>query len=259
MVCSFGDASVNHSTAAGALNAAGYTAFQGLPLPLLLVCEDNGLGISVPDAARLDRGGRIGPARAQVLRAPTAATWPTRMTPRRPPRRTCGSAGPRRSCTCARSGSAGTRAPTSSRPTAAPAEIAADADRDPLLGTARLLVESGAMAPADVLDRYEAIKARVLALAGELAGRTAAGRRDRDHGPDRAAPPGHGGRQPRGPGPPGQRLAAAPRLRRAAARGRGPADARAGHQPHARRRAGGPAGNDRVRRGRRPARAESTG
>ena len=46
-VCSFGDASVNHSTAAGALNTAAYCAYQRLPLPLLVVCEDNGIGISV--------------------------------------------------------------------------------------------------------------------------------------------------------------------------------------------------------------------
>jgi len=48
VVTSFGDASLNHSTALGALNTAGYSVRQGLPLPLLLVCEDNGLGISVP-------------------------------------------------------------------------------------------------------------------------------------------------------------------------------------------------------------------
>ena len=46
-VCSFGDASLNHSTAVGALNTAGYCVQLGLGLPLLLVCEDNGLGISV--------------------------------------------------------------------------------------------------------------------------------------------------------------------------------------------------------------------
>jgi len=46
VVCSFGDASVNHSTAQGAFNSAGWTAYQGVPLPLLFVCEDNGIGIS---------------------------------------------------------------------------------------------------------------------------------------------------------------------------------------------------------------------
>jgi 2-oxoisovalerate dehydrogenase E1 component len=48
VVCSFGDASLNHATAQSALNAAAHHAYRGEPLPLLLVCEDNGLGISVP-------------------------------------------------------------------------------------------------------------------------------------------------------------------------------------------------------------------
>jgi TPP-dependent pyruvate/acetoin dehydrogenase alpha subunit len=48
VLCSFGDASLNHSTATGALNTAGYCVTQGLPLPIVFVCEDNGLGISVP-------------------------------------------------------------------------------------------------------------------------------------------------------------------------------------------------------------------
>ena len=47
VVCSFGDASANHSTATGAINTAARVAYQHLPLPLLFVCEDNGLGISV--------------------------------------------------------------------------------------------------------------------------------------------------------------------------------------------------------------------
>jgi 2-oxoisovalerate dehydrogenase E1 component len=47
VVCSFGDASANHSTAQGAFNAAQWTAYQGLSAPVLFVCEDNGIGISV--------------------------------------------------------------------------------------------------------------------------------------------------------------------------------------------------------------------
>jgi len=48
VLTSIGDASVNHSTALGALNSAGWCVRQGVPVPLLVVCEDNGLGISVP-------------------------------------------------------------------------------------------------------------------------------------------------------------------------------------------------------------------
>jgi 2-oxoisovalerate dehydrogenase E1 component len=47
VVCSLGDASMNHSTAVGALNAALWANYQHIPVPILFVCEDNGLGISV--------------------------------------------------------------------------------------------------------------------------------------------------------------------------------------------------------------------
>jgi 2-oxoisovalerate dehydrogenase E1 component len=46
IMCSFGDASANHSTAQGAFNTAAWTSYQSIPLPLLFVCEDNGIGIS---------------------------------------------------------------------------------------------------------------------------------------------------------------------------------------------------------------------
>jgi 2-oxoisovalerate dehydrogenase E1 component len=48
VVCSFGDASVNHATALAAINTARYAVRIGLPMPILFVCEDNGTGISVP-------------------------------------------------------------------------------------------------------------------------------------------------------------------------------------------------------------------
>ncbi|MAG33740.1 MAG: MFS transporter [Deltaproteobacteria bacterium] len=46
VLCSFGDASANHSTAQGAINAACWSAYQGVPIPLIFICEDNGVGIS---------------------------------------------------------------------------------------------------------------------------------------------------------------------------------------------------------------------
>lgn len=48
VMASFGDASSNHSTAQGAFNTACWTSFQSVPMPVLFVCEDNGIGISTP-------------------------------------------------------------------------------------------------------------------------------------------------------------------------------------------------------------------
>ncbi len=47
IMCNFGDASSNHSTAQGAFNAAAWASYQGLDVPVLFICEDNGIGISV--------------------------------------------------------------------------------------------------------------------------------------------------------------------------------------------------------------------
>jgi 2-oxoisovalerate dehydrogenase E1 component len=46
VLASFGDASANHSTAQGAFNTAAWAAYQGTPMPLIFLCEDNGIGIS---------------------------------------------------------------------------------------------------------------------------------------------------------------------------------------------------------------------
>ena len=39
VLSSFGDASLNHSTSQGALNTAGWTAWQNVPLPLIFLCQ----------------------------------------------------------------------------------------------------------------------------------------------------------------------------------------------------------------------------
>lgn len=50
VLCSFGDASSNHSTALGAFNTATLISYQNMRLPLVFICEDNRIGISVPTA-----------------------------------------------------------------------------------------------------------------------------------------------------------------------------------------------------------------
>ena len=47
IIASFGDASANHSTSQGAFNSACWAAYQHLPMPIIFLCEDNGIGISV--------------------------------------------------------------------------------------------------------------------------------------------------------------------------------------------------------------------
>ncbi len=52
VVCSFGDASANHASALAGVNAARYARRLGGSVPIVFVCEDNGLGISVPTPTR---------------------------------------------------------------------------------------------------------------------------------------------------------------------------------------------------------------
>ncbi|MEM9532434.1 MAG: transketolase C-terminal domain-containing protein [Pseudomonadota bacterium] len=63
VLCSFGDASLNHSTAQGAINAAQWASHQGIGVPVVFVCEDNRWGISVnTPAGWVERSTRDRPA-----------------------------------------------------------------------------------------------------------------------------------------------------------------------------------------------------
>jgi len=167
VVASFGDASVNHSTAVGAINTAGYCTHQRLPLPLLLVCEDNGLGISVRTPAGWTAAALRGRPGIRYERADgtdlaavydAAADLAEYVRDRRSP-------AVLHLSVVRIGGHAGSDVEAAYRPAA---EIAADLRRDPLLGTARLLVQSGLVTPAQVAERYERSRAGALELAARL-------------------------------------------------------------------------------------------
>ncbi len=166
-VGSFGDASLNHSTAQGALNAAGYTAHQGMRLPLLFVCEDNGWGISVPtppgwvEASLRSRAGlRYEPADGTdpvgvYDVTEELAEWV----------RTAGRPAVLHLRTVRYGGHAGTDVESAYRSAAG---IRADRQRDPLLATARVLVERGWATPDELVEEYLRSRHEVRRLAGEL-------------------------------------------------------------------------------------------
>lgn len=168
VLCSFGDASANHSTATGAINTALNTAYRGLPVPILFVCEDNGLGISVRTPAGWIEhayGSRPGLDYLTADGADPAAAWPVITEAVRRVR------DHRRPVflhlrTVRYLAHAGSDAEIGYRK---PSELEAGYDRDPLVGTARALVGAGA-APEDVLDRYLMIGDRVRAEAARLTG-----------------------------------------------------------------------------------------
>jgi 2-oxoisovalerate dehydrogenase E1 component len=167
VVTSFGDASLNHSTAAGAINTAIYCAYQGLPMPLLFVCEDNGLGISVrtpPGWVRTALSGRAGLRYAHVDGHDLASVYDAAQ-------EAAGYVRQRRApavlhvSTVRFGGHAGTDAEAAYR---SPAELAADQRLDPVLGTAALLVSAGVLTASEVLARYCASRELVFALAEKV-------------------------------------------------------------------------------------------
>ncbi|NQY59268.1 thiamine pyrophosphate-dependent enzyme [Cognatishimia sp.] len=165
--CSFGDASANHSTAQGAFNAAGWAAYQSVPMPLLFCCEDNGIGISTKTptgwiAANFqNRPGikyfhcngldifetyRVAQEAADYVRSQRKPALLHVKTIRL-------------------YGHAGADVATSYLPKA---EVEAQEANDPLLHSVRLLSERDAAAPSDCLKIYQNTRKRVARIAGEV-------------------------------------------------------------------------------------------
>ena len=165
-ICSFGDASANHATAQTAFNAAAWTAYQKLPAPVLFVCEDNGIGISVKTPAdwisasfsgRRDLdyfyadGLDLAAGYADVARAVEHC--------RRTRRPTFLHLRTKRVM-----GHAGTDFEIEWRSVE---ELVAVEAGDPLLRSAAIALESGLYTPEQLREQYEAIRARCFAAAAE--------------------------------------------------------------------------------------------
>ncbi|TGD43007.1 MFS transporter [Pseudotabrizicola sediminis] len=166
VMCSFGDASLNHSTAQGALNAAGWAAWQGAPLPLLFVCEDNGIGIStksppgwVEAVLRARPGLAYHAADGLDLYDTYAVTKAVADTIRRTKKPAI-----LHLRTVRLYGHAGADVPTTYLPRA---EVESDEANDPLLHAVRLLDQAGVMTPDQALSLYQSANDEVVRRAEE--------------------------------------------------------------------------------------------
>ncbi|HEX5190240.1 MAG TPA: thiamine pyrophosphate-dependent enzyme [Streptosporangiaceae bacterium] len=167
VVASIGDASANHSTAVGAINTAAYCAYQGLPLPLLVVCEDNGIGVSVrtpPGWVAAALGSRPGIRYAYADGTDLASVYDTTLElatfvrERRAPAIL-------HLATVRLGGHAGSDVESGYR---SAAEVAADADRDPLRAAINLVASCGLRTAAELAERSERSRAKIFALAARV-------------------------------------------------------------------------------------------
>ena len=167
VACSFGDASINQAAATAALNAAGWHTRSGINLPVLFICEDNGIGISVrspegwvADVLRSRPGLQYFAADGCDLAATydvaaDAVAW---VREHRKPAILHLSM-------VRLMGHAGADAEIAYRSSA---EIAADTARDPIVASAAQLVAAGVLDTAAVLTRYDEIGWRVRTIAEEV-------------------------------------------------------------------------------------------
>lgn len=168
MLCTFGDATTNHSVAQGAFNACSYAAYQKLPVPILFVCEDNGIGISVhtaPNWIETNYANRPnlryfscdGLDLVDAVRGAAQAVEYVR-TQRKPAFL--------HMKTVRLLGHAGTDPETEYHSLQ---QIEAAEARDPLLASARILIEAGYLTAGDVLEVYESTRARIKATSARMA------------------------------------------------------------------------------------------
>ncbi|MFN3955549.1 MAG: thiamine pyrophosphate-dependent enzyme [Pararhodobacter sp.] len=170
IMCSFGDASANHSTAQGAFNTAQWTAYQSIPLPLLLVCEDNGIGISVRTPKGWIKASFAQRPGLKYFEADGLDLYAAHATAREAADHVRSRRRPAfvHLRTVRLYGHAGADLPTTYMRRE---EVEAEEANDPLLHSVRLLHEAGALAPEAALAIYEETCARTQRIAEQAVAR----------------------------------------------------------------------------------------
>ena len=181
VICSFGDASVNHSTVAGALNAAAYLVHRNIGCPLLFVCEDNGIGISTPtpdgwSAAALQS---VPGLRYRYVDGADPVSLLAVVTESLADVRESRAAGILHLRTVRFMEHAGSDAEIAYR---SQTEILADYTKDPLAASANALVDAGILSPSEVLHEYDQVRQRVMDEAHECPCPGATGQQRKRHG-----------------------------------------------------------------------------
>ena len=170
ILCSFGDASLNHSTAQGAINAACWTAYQGMPMPLVFVCEDNGIGISTRTPMGWVEAAMQARPAITYFSADGSDFARTLAVARQVEAHVRKSRKPAffHLSTVRLFGHAGSDVQLAYMTRE---DIERDESRDPLLRSAAILIDEGVMTKVDVIDLYESIGAQAEAVAAEVKGR----------------------------------------------------------------------------------------
>jgi len=168
--CSFGDASINHSTAQGAISAAGWTAARKTPLPLLMVCEDNGIGISTKTPEGWVEASLRGQPGIRYFRADGIDLYETFAVTREAAEYVRRHRRPAvvHLRTIRLYGHAGADIATAYL---AKPEVEAEEANDPLLHSVRLLRDAGALDPADALAIYDGTERRLERIRPEAVSR----------------------------------------------------------------------------------------
>ncbi len=166
VVCSFGDASANHSTAQGAFNTAQWTAYQCIAMPILFICEDNGIGISTKTPKNWIAEVFSNRPTLQYFYCNGLDIYETYQIAQRAADYVRKYRKPAflHINTIRLYGHAGADIPTSYMPRR---EIEAEEANDPLLHSVRLLSQSNALSPSDALTIYQDTIANVDRVAKE--------------------------------------------------------------------------------------------